>query len=91
MSKFLTTDALVFLTSQLFAFYVLSLVLMLRTSLPPSNRRLLNQILAHQEFEFYQKWHDGLFVLAVGLTGAFFAFERHLQKVQDKERKRWED
>ncbi len=72
-------------------FYFISMVMMLRTSLPKEHRAMVTEILSHREFTNYQRWHDVLFVLSSLASVAFFGIEFRLRQRQEEDKRRWSD
>ncbi|KAJ3297228.1 Golgi pH regulator B [Rhizoclosmatium sp. JEL0117] len=69
------TDTLILLFSETITLYSLSLVLMMRVSLPPQYRAIISNVLGKNiKFDFYQRWFDFIFlVAAVGSAVVVFA------------------
>eukprot|EP00842_Homolaphlyctis_polyrhiza_P004841 jgi/Hompol1/5358/HPOL_000403-RA len=55
-------------------FYVLSLVLMLRTNLPMGQRKVITAVLSEIEFEFYARFFDIIFLISAAASTAVIVF-----------------
>lgn len=69
--------ALVLVAAQLLGMYVVSTILMLRLSLPVHNRPLITELLPGIEFDFFERWFDGLYVCSA-LTSILFIYAKRV-------------
>ena len=71
-------DLLVYVIAHVQGFYFLSVVLLVRASLPAAYRRGLSEAgFGGLEWRFYHSWFDLLFLAAASATLAIFAFSRY--------------
>ena len=64
---------------------------MLRPSLPLENRQMMSSLLGSSEFDFYQRWHDAIFVLSALASLLILGTEIRIRRQQDLEQKKWAD
>ncbi|KAI8621541.1 Abscisic acid G-protein coupled receptor-domain-containing protein [Chytriomyces sp. MP71] len=64
-----SSDAVILFFALIMEMYCLSLVLMMRVSLPPQYSKIISNVLGDVHFDFYQRWFDFIF-----LVSAFASF-----------------
>ncbi|PVU89143.1 hypothetical protein BB560_006315, partial [Smittium megazygosporum] len=81
-SNYVSTSNVVLFYSQIMGMYSLSMLLMLRMSLPVQYQSLITMSLGSLEFQFYQRWADVIFVFAALFSLVFIYCMHQIQ--QDK-------
>ncbi|KAJ1928406.1 hypothetical protein IWQ60_002071 [Tieghemiomyces parasiticus] len=69
----------VLLLAQLMGVYFLSSVLLMRMSLPPEFRLIIQDVLGTVEFHFYQRWFDVIFLVSALASMVFVYFVHQAQ------------
>ncbi|RKP36187.1 Abscisic acid G-protein coupled receptor-domain-containing protein [Dimargaris cristalligena] len=69
----------VLLLAQLMGVYFLSSVLLMRMSLPPEFRLIIQDVLGTIEFHFYQRWFDVIFLVSALASMVFVYFVHQAQ------------
>ncbi|KAJ3403850.1 Golgi pH regulator B [Chytriomyces hyalinus] len=57
-------DVIILFFAQIMNMYCLSLVLMMRISLPPKYSAIISNVLGDVQFQFYQRWFDSIFLVS---------------------------
>ncbi|KAI8926777.1 Abscisic acid G-protein coupled receptor-domain-containing protein [Entophlyctis helioformis] len=67
-SSSISQKSITLFLTHMMGFYFLSVVLMLRTNLPPKNRAVITAALGNVEFSFYQRWFDVIFLVSATVS-----------------------
>ena len=85
-----TTNVIILFLAQVMGTYFISSVLMIRSSLPPSYRKIISEVFSNIEFNFYHRWFDVIFLFSAIVSAAFLYLIRAqtldiLQSIQESE------
>ncbi|KAJ1981571.1 hypothetical protein H4R35_000665 [Dimargaris xerosporica] len=78
-SRTVSPANVVLLLAQLMGVYFLSSVLLMRMSLPPEFRLIIQDVLGTIEFHFYQRWFDVIFLVSALASMVFVYFVHQAQ------------
>lgn len=85
-----SSDLIVLILAQIMGMYFVSSVLLIRMNLPIQFRRIITVVLGKIEFNFYQRWFDGIFLVSSLMT-AFTFFVMNKLESQNQSVFRGED
>ena len=85
-SRYMNPDMIILFISHIMGFYFISMVMLLKSSLPIQYRSIISSLLGPLEFNFYQRWHDFIFLLSCFSSIFIIGLHERLKYQQRKEK-----